>query len=58
VRQRCSDLLIDLLNDPSGTDRARLRALEEIDSEITGFVMDLQARLPEPPSQLGDPPRI
>ena len=50
--------LAALVNDTAITDRARLRDLEQIDGEITGFILDLKARLPEPSSRRGDPPRI
>jgi hypothetical protein len=50
--------LLDLVNDATVTDQARLRTLLKIDGEITGFILDLKARLPEPPSRRGDPPRI
>jgi len=50
--------LIDLLNDGTISDRQRLRDLELIETDICGFIADLQARLPDPPSRRGDPPRI
>jgi hypothetical protein len=42
--------LIELLNDPGITDRARLRQLEQLSEEIEGFIFDLRARFPEPRS--------
>ena len=50
--------LVELLNDPGITDRARLRQLEQLSEEVEGFILDLRVRLPEPRSRRGDPPRI
>lgn len=50
--------LAALVNDPDITDRQRLRTLQTIDGEITGHLLDLRTRLPEPQSRRGDPPRI
>ena len=52
-------VLLDLLNDPDITDRQRLRELETIESDVSGFIAELRSRLPEPQaSRRGDPPRI
>ena len=40
------------------TDSTKLRNLEQINAEVTGLILDLRARLPEPPSRRADPPRI
>jgi len=44
--------LADLVNDTTITARARLRALELLETEICGFISDLQAPLPEPATKL------
>ena len=50
--------LVELVNDPGITDRARLRQLEQLSEEIEVLIFDLRARFPEPRSRRGDPPRI
>jgi hypothetical protein len=50
--------LVELLNDPGITDRARLRPLEQLSEEIEGFIFEFRTKLPEPRSRRGDPPRI
>jgi hypothetical protein len=54
--------LLELLNDPNLTDRARLRQLDQLNEKIEGFIFDLRARMPGPRSRRderdGDPPRI
>ena len=50
--------LAALVNDTAITDRVRLRDLQTIDAEITGIILDMRARLSEPPSRRGDLPRI
>jgi hypothetical protein len=54
--------LVELLNDPGITDRARLCQLAQLSEEIEGFIFELRARFPEPRSRRGeregDPPRI
>jgi hypothetical protein len=50
--------LVELLNYPGITARARLRQLEQLSEEIEGFIFDLRYRLPDPRSRRGDPPRI
>jgi hypothetical protein len=50
--------LAALVNDTALTDRQRLGDLQTIDAEINGYILDWKARLPEPPSRRGDPPRI
>jgi hypothetical protein len=50
--------LTTLVSDTDLSDRQRLRDLELIETEICGLIADIQARLPEPSSRQGDPPRI
>ena len=50
--------LVELLNDPGITDRARLSQLEHLNEEIEVLIFDLRARFPEPRSRRGDPPRL
>jgi hypothetical protein len=46
------------MHDANITDRVRRHSLQDIDAGITGLILDLRARVPEPPPLDGDPPRI
>ena len=47
--------LRDLLNDTAIPDRTRLRTLELVETDICGFIADLQTRLPEHGTKRKDP---
>ncbi len=55
---RARAAFLDLLNDASISDLRRARLFGQLVGELNGFILEIRARLPEPPEREFDFPRI